>query len=459
MMKKNICILFLLAALLPMSLYANTIEPTRYNWKNVANTITEGCTTDYERVKAIYRWICANISYDTSYTIYHADECWDNRRGVCQAYSELFYHIATALEIRVDVISGRSKDYSGDIGRHAWVYAETDKVRHAGVLIDPTWGAGNVDGRVFTRKENDMSWFHVDPYLMIFSHYPDDPSYQLLESPISYEEFFNLPCVKPTAELYGLDAEGLYYHCRNSDATLPKFYFTYDKVHFHIDEIPMVGILRPGATYRFSVRKLHDKFALICGDEFVYDTEWKYRGGIYTLDYTVPCNDDLKLSWYNTCDDKYHTIIEYKVTEPTAADLRNLEAKRPFEMPEIKRLKCINKSYLAEMGFDGRRLLQAVRNGSVTSLPDLYQKEVVTVVDVPLNGVLRAGQAYRFKIQPKVSGNWAIINNDEWHYEWVKSPSGNVLEIIVTPKPGKLRVSVQRKANDSYYTCLEYKVR
>ena len=88
-----------------------------------------------------------------------------------------------------------------------------------------------------------------------------------------------------------------------------------------------------------------------------------------------------------------------------------------------------------------------------------YQKEVVTVVDVPLNGVLRSGQAYRFKIQPKVNGNWAIINNDEWHYEWVKSPSGNVLEIIVTPKPGKLRVSVQRKANDSYYTCLEYKVR
>lgn len=58
----------------------------------------------------------------------------------------------------------------------------------------------------------------------------------------------------------------------------------------------------------------------------------------------------------------------------------------------------------------------------------------MTVVDVPLNGVLRSGQAYRFKIQPKVSGNWAIINNDEWHYEWVKSPSGNVLEIIVTPK-------------------------
>lgn len=111
------------------------------------------------------------------------------------------------------------------------------------------------------------------------------------------------------------------------------------------------------------------------------------------------------------------------------------------------------------MGFDGRQLLQAVRNGSVTSLPDLYQKEAVTVVDAPLNGVLRAGHAYRIRIQPKVSGNWAIINNNKWYHEWVKSPPDNVIEITVTPEPGTLKMSVQSKDNDSYYPCLVYEVR
>lgn len=459
-MKKNICILFLCAALFSINLYANNnVEPTRYNWINVAKGITEGCATDYERVQAIYCWLCANISYDTSYTIYHADECWDNKRGVCQAYSELFYHIARALDIRVDIISGHAKHYNGEINGHAWVYAETDKVRHAGILIDPTWGAGNVNNGVFTRKNNDMSWFHVNPYLMILSHYPDDPSYQLLESPISYDEYCRLPYVEPAAQLYGLDAEKLYYHCRDGSTTLPMFHFTYDKAQFYIDEMPMTSTLRPGATYRFSIRKVDGKFALICGDEFVYDTDWQYKNGVYTLDYTVTCDDVLKLSWHNESDGLYYTTLEYKITSPTASDLRNLEAKRPFDMPEIKRLTCANKSFLAEMGFDGSRLLQAVRNGSVTSLPDLYQKETVTIVDVPLNGVLRAGQAYRFRIQPKVSGNWAIINNGEWHHEWVKSPSDNVLEITVIPEPGILKVSVQSNPNDSYYTCLEYKVR
>ncbi len=459
-MKKIICILSLWAALFPISLCANNnIEPTRYNWINVANAITEGCTTDYERVKAIYRWICANISYDTSYTIYHADECWDNKRGVCQAYSELFYYIARALDIRVDVISGYAKDYDGKTDSHAWVYAETDKVRHVGVLIDPTWGAGTVNNGIFTRKENDMNWFHVDPYLMILSHYPNDPSYQLLDSPISYDEYLRLPRVDPAAQLYGLDAEKLYYHCRNGGTTLPKFYFTHDKAQFYIDEIPMTSTLRPGATYRFCIRKTHAKFALICGNEFVYDTDWQYKNGVYTLDYTVTCDDVLKLSWYDARDDLYYPTLEYKITTPTAADLSNLEEKRPFDMPEIKRLKCANKSYLAEMGFDGRRLLQAVRNGSVTSLPDLYQKEAVTVVDAPLNGVLRAGQAYRFRIRPRVSGNWAIINNNKWYHEWVKSPSDNVIEITVTPEPGTLKMSVQSKDIFSYYPCLVYEVR
>ena len=111
------------------------------------------------------------------------------------------------------------------------------------------------------------------------------------------------------------------------------------------------------------------------------------------------------------------------------------------------------------MGFDGRRLLAAVRNGSVTSLPELYQKEALTVVDVPMNGTLRAGQTYRFLIKPKRSGKWAIINNGQWHYNWMKTAKDDMLEITVTPQPGVLKVSIQHQTEGSYYCCLEYKVR
>lgn len=38
------------------------VHETRYDYSKVAKTITAGCTSDYQKIQAIYRWICANIS-------------------------------------------------------------------------------------------------------------------------------------------------------------------------------------------------------------------------------------------------------------------------------------------------------------------------------------------------------------------------------------------------------------
>ena len=80
------------------------IIKSRYDFSKVANIITEGCNNDYERICAIYKWICDNISYDTHYEIYDADRCYDERKGVCQAYCNLFYHMAKSVDIRVEIV-------------------------------------------------------------------------------------------------------------------------------------------------------------------------------------------------------------------------------------------------------------------------------------------------------------------------------------------------------------------
>lgn len=453
-------IIALMMLLSPFALISQKYVPvTKYDWTKVANTITKGSTNDYERVKAIYKWICANISYDTNYKIYRADECWDNKRGVCQAYCELFYHIAKAADIRVDIISGHSKDIGRNMGNHAWIYAETNKVKSSGILIDPTWGAGSVNDGVFKRNNNDMSWFHVSPYMMVFTHHPKESQYQLLESPVSYEDFLKLPPLYPETAMFGFNEKSLFKHCSNPSSTLPEFYTNEGNVPFYIEEIPLQSTLRTGGTYRFAVRKKSANFAILCGKEYIRDSEWVYRNGVYTLDYTVPCGNELKLSWYNEQDNLYHAAIMYKIPPATTADLRNLEKKRVFSMPEIKQLKGINSHYLKDMGFDGNKLLRAIRNGSVTRLPALYEKDAGEVVNVPLNGTLKAGKEYLFKIRPKRNGKWAIINETEWHREWTTSPDGTEIEITITPKPGTLKVSIQYGAKGDYYTYLMYDVK
>ena len=99
------------------------VHETHYDYSEVARVITSGCTTDYEKIRAIYQWLCANISYDTSYTIRTADQCFDAKRGVCQGYCELFYQIAKAAGVTAEIVGGKSKNQYGVIGQEGHLMA------------------------------------------------------------------------------------------------------------------------------------------------------------------------------------------------------------------------------------------------------------------------------------------------------------------------------------------------
>ena len=70
---------------------------SKYEWKGITQRITANSRTERQKAHAIYRYLCNNISYDTDYKIYYADECWEKKKGVCNAYSELFYLMATSI--------------------------------------------------------------------------------------------------------------------------------------------------------------------------------------------------------------------------------------------------------------------------------------------------------------------------------------------------------------------------
>lgn len=158
-------------------------------------TIIGNANTVEEKARAIYDWICDNIAYDTTKKIHDAETCYKTRRGVCQAYCELFCYMAEAVGIVAEIITGVTKDAKGNISsdKHAWIFVYTHA--YDGILIDPTWGAGTVDGVKFVKNDNNSSWFNVSPYWMIFSHYPDQPYWTKLDISITEEQFEKLPVV------------------------------------------------------------------------------------------------------------------------------------------------------------------------------------------------------------------------------------------------------------------------
>lgn len=167
-------------------------------------SIVGSAVTIEEKAKALYDWICNNIAYDTTQQIFDAETCWRTKRGVCQAYCELFCHMAEAAGLVADIVTGKTKMPNGDIAsdKHAWVFVYTHA--YEGLFVDPTWGAGVVSDGKFIKNNDNSMWFNVSPYWMAFSHYPDQ-DYRTLDISITEAQFEALPYMLPSKDSDGKD--------------------------------------------------------------------------------------------------------------------------------------------------------------------------------------------------------------------------------------------------------------
>lgn len=263
------------------------------DYTSLAYSITKNCKNDYEKVSAIYEWICDNISYDASCEIYDADLCYKYKKGVCLAYCNLFYYIAKAVGVRVEIVSGKTKDRCGNIvgGGHTWIFAYVDG--NKGILLDPTWGAGGVnDENEFVKSDDCWDWFDVNPKWMILTHYPTDPKYQFLKKKVTFDMFKALPVIYPEWIRIGFPTSYIYDYCienmNNKHPDLPLILRGCEG-KYEIVSVPMTNELQKGETYTFKIRPKVDSDWIIkdgCGEHRDWDIS---SDGVYTMELTINC--------------------------------------------------------------------------------------------------------------------------------------------------------------------------
>ena len=83
----------------------------------VAQGITAGLTTDYEKAKAIYSWVVGNMTYNAKgpNNLRNADKILDQMQGVCDDYSWLLMSLCRAVDIPAARVLGYREDEY-----HAW---------------------------------------------------------------------------------------------------------------------------------------------------------------------------------------------------------------------------------------------------------------------------------------------------------------------------------------------------
>lgn len=161
----------------------------RNSLEEIASELSSIAQTDWEKARAIYLWICWNISYDTEaffknkYNSPNTQNTLIEGKAVCSGYSDLACELGSLLGLEIVSISGYSKGYNYfqndtfENTNHAW---NAFRVNDVWYLMDVTWGSGYVNDKKMFVKDVTTTWFAMDPYLFFLTHYPENIDWSLL---------------------------------------------------------------------------------------------------------------------------------------------------------------------------------------------------------------------------------------------------------------------------------------
>ena len=158
-----------------------------YSTADIADYVKQNFTTERKKLLAIYTWVASNIKYDTDSAnvinlgLDHEAKitaALRRRRGVCENYAAIFNDICLRSGVTSFIVDGYTKQ-NGIIDKtgHSWCAVFTD---NSWLLCDPTWDEGT----------GNTKYFLVAPSVMIETHMPFDPLWQLLNYPVSHRMFY-----------------------------------------------------------------------------------------------------------------------------------------------------------------------------------------------------------------------------------------------------------------------------
>lgn len=217
----------------------------------VCNEIRQVSVNDFDTVRMAHDVVTEILTYDVK--SYFAGKLppqdyksvMKSGKSVCSGYAAVFKEFCNRLEIPCIVVSGFAKGAgfnpeNPDLStNHAW---NTVCVDGDWYLIDCTWDSGYLNGTENV-KEYKSDYLFVRPEQMIYSHYPEEKKYQLLEKPFDDEDILFVPNIRPS--FFTNIMKGSYIEVESFDSKKKEFVLLahYDK-NFELNLINKVDVTR-----------------------------------------------------------------------------------------------------------------------------------------------------------------------------------------------------------------------
>lgn len=200
----------------------------------LTHQLTKDLTTDIEKFRAIYTWVCTNIENDyqsylktrkkrkkiqkdragflewnQSFTPKVFEKLVTEKRTACTGYAYLIKEMANLAGFESEIVNGYGRTPTlllseNDPPNHSWNIIKLDGQWY---LCDATWAAGKImleaHGPRYEPNYDDV-YFLPHPELFAKNHYPLEPEFSLLEELLSFNDFIEASVIYKAAFRFGI---------------------------------------------------------------------------------------------------------------------------------------------------------------------------------------------------------------------------------------------------------------
>jgi len=288
---------------------------------SLARYLAQPARDEVEKARAIFRWVTDRINYDVDAYFSNrlekmtADDVLRQRRSICDGYANLFEQLGREAGLEVVTIKGYAKAYGHTAGtrfdkpNHAW---NAIRINGQWRLVDSTWGAGYVRNGRYVKVLTE-TYFLASPEQMMFSHFPNDETWQLQSTPrLTKAEFEALPDIEPAFFYLGVAGEEVWRAMKAPDFS-GSLVRTYD-LPYHIaivQKAPLSYRLRTGQSLEFKIQSdTFEKMAIVQNDKW---TDMSKEDRVFTLATTANESGDMLVLGKKPGSEEFTAILGYTV--------------------------------------------------------------------------------------------------------------------------------------------------
>jgi len=368
---------------------------------SLADYLSQPAKNDREKARALYRWITANIVYDTrgffsgQVTNFTPEAVLQSRSSVCQGFAGLFHALAINAGLQAATIKGYAKGYGylpgtglRDPTNHTWNAVMLDGNWH---LLDTTMGSGYLNPQGQLVRQFRAYYFLTPPEAFIYDHFPLNARWQLLDQPLSRQAFEELVWLKQ--------------HFFNHDLRLA----SHTKATIQTDNQVLITLQAPETVLLLARLEIGKQ----------------------------------KL-------DEHYTFVQKD------ADKVNIHVRLPragqYRLRIYAKKKGLAGNYKSALDY----VIQASKGSNANiGFPKTYApfNEYAVYLRHPMDGYLKAGQDQNFKLEVPDAEKIAVVIGSNWYY---LNKTGAVFEGPVRIPKGSFAVFAKFPDQDKFHGLLEF---